>query len=582
MAICLAVMAGAMTACSDSDDGPSINGTGISGESWVGLSNVDMSNDGETRKFTFTAQDAWNASSNESWCKVSPARGRDGKSEITITSEPNTTDKTRTATVTINVSGASKKVQLTIRQKVEGSSTDPGTNEVLSWIYQYMNKYYLWNDPIPELKLNWSLNYQKFLTSILDGVADQGDLNHDDGHWKDGKRQYYYSFIDSEAPARSVGEEETGSGVMYMAATYYGNNTTVVLNIQQVAPGTPAYQAGLRRGAILTKVAGTTITANNYQNLASRVVQGNVTVTVAELANDGSIASTSDIQFGSATFVDPAIYNLSVLTLTNGKKVGCITYMGFDKQYDSALIQAFKDLKDQGVSDLILDLRYNGGGHVLSSVVLATLISGDAQKGKVYNRTTYNATRTAQGEVGVYKLGTSANPESAIGYDKITEALGASLNLNTVYVLCTENTASANELIINGLRGVDMTVNLIGTTTNGKNVGMEAMTKKIGNYSYTFAPITFYSENAKGFKDYSNGFTPDVELDEEDYMYGDFGSTKDCLTAAALQWISTGTKPSYSKSRAGNYVRRLKGDANNGRTPARNFGAIAMPEHIEL
>ena len=139
MAICLAVMAGAMTACSDSDDGPSINGTGISGESWVGLSNVDMSNDGETRKFTFTAQDAWNASSNESWCKVSPARGRDGKSEITITSEPNTTDKTRTATVTINVSGASKKVQLTIRQKVEGSSTDPGTNEVLYGSRGYTN-----------------------------------------------------------------------------------------------------------------------------------------------------------------------------------------------------------------------------------------------------------------------------------------------------------------------------------------------------------------------------------------------------------------------------------------------------------
>lgn len=69
-------------------------------------------------------------------------------------------------------------------------------------------------------------------------------------------------------------------------------------------------------------------------------------------------------------------------------------------------------------------------------------------------------------------------------------------------------------MVINGLRGLDIEVNLIGQTTNGKNVGMEGVMRSFYNHEFLLYPVTFYVENAKGFRDYSTGFVPDVEIDD--------------------------------------------------------------------
>ena len=85
-------------------------------------------------------------------------------------------------------------------------------------------------------------------------------------------------------------------------------------------------------------------------------------------------------------------------------------------------------------------------------------------------------------------------------------------SFDKIYVIGTVNTASASELIINSLRGIDKTVKLVGQTTNGKNVGMEVMSfGPVDGYSYVFAPISFQSYNAKGESNYANGFTPDID-----------------------------------------------------------------------
>ena len=79
--------------------------------------------------------------------------------------------------------------------------------------------------------------------------------------------------------------------------------------------------------------------------------------------------------------------------------------------------------------------------------------------------------------------------------------------------------------------------------TNGKNVGMEGVVRSFHNYDFLLFPVSFYIENAKGFRDYSDGFTPDVQIDDSAIYPGEFGTMMDQLGYLALQWIKTDNKP---------------------------------------
>ena len=123
------------------------------------------------------------------------------------------------------------------------------------------------------------------------------------------------------------------------------------------------------------------------------------------------------------------------------------------------------------------------------------------------------------------------------------------MDLDRVFVITSGYTASASEIIINGLRGLGLEVNLVGTKTSGKNVGMEGYSTSFRNYDFLLYPVTFYIENAKGFRDYPEGFEPDLYLDDSGYYPGgDFGSNEDFLCNAVYGWIRTGKNPRLSKS----------------------------------
>ncbi|MDE5799847.1 MAG: hypothetical protein K2H74_02350, partial [Paramuribaculum sp.] len=371
----------------------------------------------------------------------------------------------------------------------------------------------------------------------------------------------------------------------YMDATLLTETGPEVgLIVSIVCPGSPAAQAGLTRGVLITAVNGITVNTNNYTTMGENVYDGNVTITYHPTTFDSEgflqIGDATNLKLNRATFNDVSVYMSKILEFENGPKIGYMLYNSFDYGYDTQLINAFKKYKEEGITELILDLRYNPGGHVISSLLMGTLIAGQQHKGEIYGRSIYNATRMQTTSPGEYKLGVAATPEIPEGYDPITEGLATCIGLSTIYVICSENTASASELVINGLRGVGVDVRLIGTTTNGKNCGMESIEKTFGGYTYTLCPITFYIENAKGFKDYADGFTPDVEEDDSVYYPGDFGTVYDTYTYYALSWIVNGTKPNpntrSATSRATNRFTRLP--FNNERINQRRLkGAIMLP-----
>ena len=202
--------------------------------------------------------------------------------------------------------------------------------------------------------------------------------------------------------------------------------------------------------------------------------------------------------------------------------IGYLVYTAFEAAYDDDLRAEFDKFKEAGVTDIIIDLRYNGGGHVSSSEMLASILAGNKCAGKVFAYERYNDERMKKRK---------RDPKDYTTYERrmfqSATAQKYGFDFKTIYVIGTNNTASASELTINALRGIDQRVVLVGCeNTNGKDVGMEVYSpvRAYGGYYYELAPISFQSYNAKGESDYDNGFAPDLNtgVDSKGYTYEDY------------------------------------------------------------
>lgn len=493
--------------------------------------------------------------------------------------------------------GCSKEEPARPEPAPEPSKPEPSETsdaEIDRWMFGYMKTHYLWNKAVQQVKPDYTLGYEKFLADVLTKVAAQNDANHDDGHWENGKRLYFYSnVVRYKASAATAGIQTRGTRkqvdglgfeMLFYATLGQNGGAPYAIMVAAVTPGSPAAKKGLKRGDLIAKIDGAQIKDSNLETCWGKLMtteSGTVKVALYDM-NTGKTGA--DISITAASYDDNPVWLSKVLTTDSGKKVGYLCYGSFNYYYDDELIAAFKKFREEKVGELVLDLRYNGGGHVVSSAVLATLIAGDPYKGKVYARTTYNADRSRE-TPDIYKLGeaqyNTSHPNAK--HDPIAMALASALGLQRVHVLCTGDTASASELVVNGLRGLDFEVRLIGSTTNGKNVGMEPLEKVFGDYTYDFSPITFYIENAKGKRDYGDGFNPDVEA--EDYLlyqnaqkqiFGiEWGDEKhDEMLAYALQWIETGAKPVPEKKAA---TRSFSGMKLRKLAPARVQNMVLLP-----
>ena len=216
--------------------------------------------------------------------------------------------------------------------------------------------------------------------------------------------------------------------------------------------------------------------------------------------------------------------------ITSGShKIGYLMYNAFYANYDSKLNEAFGTLKAEGITDLVLDLRYNGGGSVQTATRLASMIT-DTKKtyGKVFAKQQWNAKINAYYE--------AENPTALFNYftDKIGNTTINSLeNLTKVYILTSNNTASASELVINGLKP-HITVVQIGDKTVGKNVGSVTLydsptfgtQNRNPKHRYAMQPIVLKIVNSDGFGDYYNGLQPDHLITEKISTYGVLGHSE--------------------------------------------------------
>jgi carboxyl-terminal processing protease len=320
-----------------------------------------------------------------------------------------------------------------------------------------------------------------------------------------------YSFITGRAENDAFFSDSTfiGFGFSY---TLIGSSE---LRLTEVYPGSPAADAGMDRGSRLL-----TVNSRPVSNLISTgdintifgASQVGVSVQVRFRDNSGV---ERDVQMAKRVVTIPTA-SLTRTFASGGRTVGYINFRNFVTPATASLNQAFTELEAAGANELVLDLRYNGGGLVSVAQHLAGLIGGSRTSGKLFVQFVHNDKNT--------------NRNSTLTLNAPAHAL----NLERLVVITTRASASASELIVNGLRPF-MPVTVVGERTYGKPVGQ---------YGFNFCdkvlyPVAFSTQNARGEGDYYTGIPADCgAADDLDHQLGD---SAEASLGEALRYLRTGS-----------------------------------------
>ncbi|MBE0366553.1 S41 family peptidase [Pseudoalteromonas aurantia] len=307
-------------------------------------------------------------------------------------------------------------------------------------------------------------------------------------------------------------KKESQSGVSSGYGLRWAAISTKPPRIYRVAymqDNSPAALAGFKRGDTIVAINNIDINSNNTEALINGLSPTNGSTHTFTISRSGQTESI-DIAVTAGDIALSPVQNAK--TFTAGEKtVGYVQFNQFISAGQAGLISAFNQFNNANVNALVLDMRYNGGGLVDMAAQLGYMVAGASNS--TFSQTIHNDKQSAKNRsVGFERR--------MINWDTLqyTDTTLPSLNLDTVYILSTASTCSASELIINGLRGIDVNVVLIGSKTCGKPYGFTPA-PNCGQVYYT---VQFKSANAKGFGDYADGFTP---------IDSDLGATELGLTA---------------------------------------------------
>ncbi len=417
--------------------------------------------------------------------------------------------------------------------------TDVAINQ---YILDTMRKDYLWINDIPgDQALNLNQNPSSFFGTLL-------------------STQDRFSWIQN---ATELHDEQQGiiktSGMGIGVAWLNEEAGEVIASVRYVLKGSPADQQGVKRGDLFVQVNGQRLKTNDEGDIpALNPINGNDPFTISLLKEEGGqfVADRDVTLTPVAGYNESAILVDTVWTLPSGKKVGYLFYNRFLDNQRQQLIDAFGRLKTKGAQELVLDVRYNGGGGIRAAAVLSGLIHKGFDPDQLFIKYQYNSRYHDEMENYRPLLNSEGNFVNGVTSNN--------LGLQRVFILATYFSASASELIINNLKPFlsDANVIHIGETTYGKNVGSYTIDIDVlddpEKVEWAIQPIIVKLANADDFGDYANGFTPLTEnrINEWNYIpWKPLGSIQDPLVARALAIIEPGMQTTLSK--AMNIDRRL-------------------------
>lgn len=451
-------------------------------------------------------------------------------------------------------------------------------------IFLYAKQVYLWNDALPTYtvfnprKFTGSdnitnLNAELFALTRF-GINPLTNLPYEyNPEYTDETK---YSFIDDLVADGKLAFSKNGQSSIDFngegndfgfSVILLGENTNYNVFLRFASPGSPAALAGLGRGSKIEKINGRSI-GTNFNGGEDVFINNALDANSITIAGKKLNGTSFNVTLNKTKYDSSPIFKDTVL-VKGAKKIGYLAYARFtdDKNSEAPLTNVFSKFSAAGVTDLVIDLRYNPGGYVTTAEHLINLIAPSSLNSKIMFEQTYNATmqagkatilknqpqRDQQGNL-IYnngKLLTYADESYTKAANRTVFSKEGSLdNMNKVVFITTDGTASSSELVINSLKPF-LTVKTVGTTSYGKPVGFFPI--RIDKYDLYLS--SFSTTNANGEGNYFAGIKPDAERNDD--VNKDFGDPTEESLASAISFLTDG-KFTTSTSSGGKTVNSTK------------------------
>ena len=391
------------------------------------------------------------------------------------------------------------------KEDVIENGTDPQTVNVADRIKDsvllFSQDIYLWNSQIPSTFNPRNFSDPDKVMSAIRNYSQEPGFTQPVDRWSFAVKQDEWDDISAGVT------QDFGLSVFFYAE---GD-----LRVKSVEKRSPAARAGIRRGWRVAKLNGNANISNNNAEFIIQQVFNSKSTLFTFVKPDGN---TVDVQLTAGTYQENPVF-LDTVYSTGGKKAGYFvfnSFLGDTTQIYNDFQRIFSRFSQEGVSDIIIDLRYNGGGYVTVQNKLANYLVPAAGNGNLMMKQEFNTNN---------KQYNSSTRFSKIG----------SLNLDRLFFIVSNNTASASELLINNLKPY-LDVKLVGpSNTYGKPVGYFPI--PVDNW-YIF-PVSFRTTNKNGEGSYFNGIALDKQVG--DGLNKDWGDKDEAALSSILSFLNTGS-----------------------------------------
>lgn len=405
------------------------------------------------------------------------------------------------------------------------------------FMWQAMNLWYFWQGDVDVLS-DTRFNSDQQYTEFLEQTSNPADFYYDVLLFNEDR----FSFLNDDYTelVNNLSGVSRSNGLEFNLMQFSEGNG-VFGYVLYIVPDSDASTKNIQRGDIFTRVDGQQLTIDNYISL---LYGSNNTYTLGLADIQGNQIVDNDTEV-TLTKIENQVEDPILVAETldvNGTKVAYLMYNRFLSNFNEQLNAAFGEFVAEGATELVLDMRYNPGGSVNTSRLLASMVYG-TNTSDLYIRQRWNAKVQEQlSDEQLEDYFASSTGSSAIN----------SLNLSRVFVIATNDSASASELVMNGLAPYVEVIH-IGETTRGKNEFSITLVDDPengfiyssnnedninSNNSWGIQPLVGRNENADGFYDYTDGLVPNIPLLEDIANLGVLGDPNEPLLARALQEIT--------------------------------------------
>jgi len=411
------------------------------------------------------------------------------------------------------------------------------TTNINDFVWKGMNAVYLYKSEIPDLA-NDRFSTDEEYTSYLNDFENP-ELLFESVKYLPNEVDRFSRIFDNYFDFLNQQQGNTISdGLEFYLDLVPGSDTEVYGAITLVLNNSVADDLGLQRGQIFRAVNGVNLTVNNFANLLN---DSSYTLNFANYDTNATVSTADDtvvlngesVTVTKTTYTENPVHRSLVLDISN-TKIGYLMYNSFNSNFHNSLNAVFADFANQGVTELVLDLRYNGGGSIQTATYLASMVTGQFN-GEIFSKLFYNENLQDNNRDFLFT--------------NTIEGLGAinSLGLTKVYVLTTNaRTASASELIINSLKPyIDVVV--VGEPTVGKTQASQLIydsptlfssANADPTHSYAMLPLIANSVNVNDQLVSGTGLLPDILVSEVAYDLGTLGDANEPLLNAAIADIT--------------------------------------------